>query len=149
MLSGLTDVPSFLSFGYWAAAGGTGRLAVRGGCLRLVHGEKICFEKEKQSLTGCGKPISVGLHSVRASLSLVVCVKGDCAAVWLFLRACLAQVIGTEAATAPRSAVLKCGGTCVAVLVVLRKEAGKEMSSCYSSLQKAGVVCWFKLRAGG
>lgn len=102
---------------------------------------KVSLAVESQLVWGC--------TVLELALAWLVCVKGDCAAVWLFLRACLAQVIGTEAATAPRSAVLKCRGTCVAVLVVLRKEAGKEMSSCYSSLQKAGVVCWFKLRAGG
>lgn len=88
----------------------------------LTKRNKVSLAVESQLVWGC--------TVLRANLSLVACVKGDCAAVWLFLKACLAQVIGTEAATAPRSAVLKCRGKCVAVLVVLRKETGKEMSSC-------------------
>lgn len=66
--------------------------------------KKACFEKEKGALPGCGKAVSVGLHSVRANLGSAVCVKRGCAAAWLFLRA---QVIGTEAAAAPESAVLE------------------------------------------
>lgn len=62
---------------------------MRGRCLRLVCGEKTCFEKEKQNPTVCEKPISVGLHGVRANLGSVVHIEGDCRAVWPFLRACV------------------------------------------------------------